>query len=88
MQVSIWLINGTIYKNVTIAGANLEVRGNPLDIKSVSKIDSAYIYTISGAKIERDDASGGIQITVAGVTGDVKIDLVEIADLIPEAGQS
>ncbi|HLX72895.1 MAG TPA: hypothetical protein VKV04_24995 [Verrucomicrobiae bacterium] len=87
MQVTIWLINGTIYRNVTVTGSNLKVRGNPLDINSVSKIDSAYIFTDGGDdKIERDDASGSIQIKVAGVTGNVAIDLVEIADLIPGAG--
>lgn len=86
MQATIWLVNGTIYRNITVAGSTLKVDGNPLDIDSVSKIDSAYIYTNGDTKIERDGASGAVQITFAGVTGSVPIDLVEIADLIPGAG--
>jgi hypothetical protein len=81
MKVSIWLRDGSIYEDATVAGSDLKVNGNPLDINSVSKIDSAFLYTQAGAKIYRQQADGTIQITVGGVTGIVTIELVEIADL-------
>jgi hypothetical protein len=82
MQVSIWLADGSVYQNVTVTRSDLKVDSNAIDIGNLSKIDSAFVYTVAGAKIYRGHADGTIQIAVEGETGSVTIKLAQIADLI------
>jgi len=82
MNASIWLMDGSIYDNVPVIAANLNVDGSPFDINTLSKIDNAFLYTLAGAKIYRQNASGTIRINVAGVTGNITLDLEQIDELV------
>ncbi len=81
MKISLWLKDGSVYKNATLAGAQLKVDGQPLDINNLDKIDDAYLYTLGGAQIYRNQITGSIQVTLAGVAGNLTISIDQISDL-------
>ena len=81
MQVSIWLKDGSVYKNVNLLSATIKVDGQALDVGSLAKIDDAYLYTFDGTQIYREQVTGNIQIGVTGISGGLTIGIDQIADL-------
>jgi hypothetical protein len=81
MQVSIWLKDGSVYKNAKLLGSNMTIQGQAVDIGSLDRIDDAYLYTLDGAQIYKEQITGGIQIGLAGVSGGLTISIDQIADL-------
>ena len=81
MQVSIWLKDGSEYKNATLVSGDIKVDGQLLDTGKLSEIDNAYLYTSDGAQIYRDRVTGNIQISEGGIAGNLTLGIDQIDEL-------
>jgi hypothetical protein len=81
MKISLWLKDGSIYRDCTLTSANIKIDGAAFDISKLDRIDDAYIYTIDAAQIYRDHASGNIHIATSGVADGLTINLSDVSVL-------
>jgi hypothetical protein len=81
MRVSIWLNDGSIYQNSTVTGSNITVDGRAFDINTLDRMDNAFLYTLGGAKIYRNQVGGSLSVAVDGVAGGLTISVDQIDDL-------
>jgi hypothetical protein len=82
LKVNIWFTDGSSFQNCTLVGADLEVLGIPFDISKLDKMDNAYLYSLDGAKIYRnDDLTGSVELSIAGLTSTMQVPQEKIDEL-------
>ncbi len=81
MKVKVWLKDGTILQNWTLTQSDIKVDGVAFQINTLDKIDSAYLYTLTGDKIYRQRVSGDIELRSPIAAGPLKVAVKQISDL-------
>ena len=82
VKVKIWFTDGSILQNCNLTSADLKVFNMPFDISRLDKMDDAFLYCQDGTKIyRRDNVTGSVELTIAGLAGTVKLPQDKINEL-------
>ena len=82
MKVKVWLKDGSILQNWNLTQSDIKVDGVKFDISTLDKIESAYLYTLTGDKIYRGRVSGTMELHSPIAAGSLKLPVGQVSVLI------
>jgi hypothetical protein len=81
IKVTVWLKDGSIFKDWTLTNADIKIGGLPYDIGTLEKVEDAFLYTSNGTKVYRERVTGSIDIVGIGLAGPLKLNVEQVSAL-------